>query len=479
MSTTTENLGLFKYDPVLDADVNFNIETALNYNWDILDQRVGSSRNIGEIVSSTLPLTDASLHLLDGSLIEGGGIYSAFVDYMADLYNANRTLATVVVRPIAISEGYELGSNPDDTCTATSNNSFNTGSSPYYIQYDTSTSGESSSSSSSPDENGIVIDDPIDVPSIPDPICLPTNTEITFNNLGIFDYTFTTSQGDITVTFQILFDQCTYMGIIPNYFCTEEQWQTAVTAYGVCGKFVYDSENNTVRLPKITGIVEGTTDVSALGDLIEAGLPVMTTESAGSHAHYINAECWRGADGNNKAARWCGGDRKTGSATGWTNTTGDHTHTINTGVGVSDTVQPQTIKVLYYIVIATITKTNIEVDIDEIATDLNTKVDFDGTNAAFPHIVETYVNGTSGYNLYSNGYCEQWGYSTVGSSGSISLLKAYSNTDYNISLIQSTGGGTPVYASPYKGSTTTTSFPVTVYGGGNADVWWKTGGYIR
>ena len=41
MSTTTENLGLFKYDSVLDADVNFNIETALNYNWDILDNILG------------------------------------------------------------------------------------------------------------------------------------------------------------------------------------------------------------------------------------------------------------------------------------------------------------------------------------------------------------------------------------------------------------------------------------------------------
>ena len=31
-------------------------------------------RNIGEIVASPLPLTDAGLHLLDGSLIQGGGI---------------------------------------------------------------------------------------------------------------------------------------------------------------------------------------------------------------------------------------------------------------------------------------------------------------------------------------------------------------------------------------------------------------------
>ena len=49
--------------------------------------------------------------------------------------------------------------------------------------------------------------------------------------------------------------------------------------------------------------------------------------------------------------------------------------------GNSSTVQPQTIKTLVYIVIATVTKTDIQVDIDEIATDLNGKADTDLSNA--------------------------------------------------------------------------------------------------
>ena len=48
--------------------------------------------------------------------------------------------------------------------------------------------------------------------------------------------------------------------------------------------------------------------------------------------------------------------------------------------GNSSTVQPQSIKVLYYIVVATSTKTDIQVDIDEIATDLNGKMDIDMSN---------------------------------------------------------------------------------------------------
>jgi hypothetical protein len=86
---------------------------------------VGESRNIGQIIPSAIPLTDAGLHLLDGALIQGDGIYSAFVTYIAGLVS-------------------------------------------------------------------------------------------------------------------------TY----PDLFVSESDWQSAVSSKGICGKFVYDSTNNTVRLPK-------------------------------------------------------------------------------------------------------------------------------------------------------------------------------------------------------------------------------------
>ena len=60
----------------------------------------------------------------------------------------------------------------------------------------------------------------------------------------------------------------------PSRFVTETAWQQSVSTYGVCGFYVYDSTNNTVRLPKVTGFVEGTLDASALGSLVEAGLPL-------------------------------------------------------------------------------------------------------------------------------------------------------------------------------------------------------------
>ena len=208
----------------------------------------GASRNIGEIVISTIPLTDAGLHLLDGSLISGSGSYADFVSYIADIYDSSA-----------------------------------------------------------------------------------------------------------------------------NYFCSESDWQTSVTNYGVCGKFVYDSTNNTVRLPRIEGFTESTIDVTTLGNLTEAGLPNITgtfgrtvRDVNPSGAFYeVSSDSWKQFNATN---------------TFLTRTIGMDASRSSSIYGNSTTVQPQSIKVLYYIVIANSTKTEIEVDIDEIATDLNGKADVDGSN---------------------------------------------------------------------------------------------------
>lgn len=260
---------------------------------------IQGARNIGQIIASALPLTDAGLHLLDGALIDGSGIYSAFVTYIAGLVS-------------------------------------------------------------------------------------------------------------------------TY----PDLFETEANWQTAVTNYGVCGKFVYDSTNNTVRLPKITGIIEGTTDVTALGDLVEAGLPNITGSNFGRNA----AASFSGA---------CVAGTSTTYA-GYSSYNGNHTDfdasLSNPIYGNSSTVQPQTIKAFYYIVIATITKTDIEVDIDEIVTDLNGKVNTSELTECTV-VTEAYQNGSSWYRIYSDGWCEQGGQvsaniGTSDTSWTVTFLKPFLNTNY-------------------------------------------------
>ena len=48
------------------------------------------------------------------------------------------------------------------------------------------------------------------------------------------------------------------------------------------------------------------------------------------------------------------------------------------------------------------------------------------------YITETYVNGTSGYRLYSDKYIEQWGVvNATALSMTVSFLKSFKDTNYN------------------------------------------------
>lgn len=311
---------------------------------------IQGARNIGQIIQSTIPLTDAGLHLLDGALINGSGSYADFVTYIAGLVS-------------------------------------------------------------------------------------------------------------------------TY----PDLFETEVNWQTSVTNYGVCGKFVYDSVNNTVRLPKVTGIIEGTTDVTALGDLVEAGLPNITgmfecegQTTTANNSFYTSWDKWGVHIGNEGAYT--------------KNITFDASRS-NTIYGNSSTVQPQTIKAFVYIVIANSTKTSIQVDIDQIVTDLNGKADTDLSNCTKPHIVETYNNGTSWYRVYSDGWCEQGGRAALNETATttITLLKPYKNTDYSVSAVSitaSTAGDTEAGLQCTPISTTKITLTAHYLNPNNQTACWQACGYI-
>lgn len=545
MSTTTKNLGLFKYDIVADENVPFSITNALNNNWDILDEAVkggGSSRNVGEIIYSFLPLTDAGLHLLDGSLIQGGGIYQEFVDYMANVYKTkdrtyNPSAFTITGSPTITSDGiasgfsnnnYLTGSHSNITptisielnCRVTLNSMPNTTERIWSSQNDASfflaarddgslnfrIKEEAYDTGVSLASGGFVFGEYVDLYArvTTTNVYFKTTTQqgitqernVTISNpftalssfrFGIggtyIGHPFTSGSIDLK-QFSITVDgKEVFNGSTPaNYFTDETTWQNSISQYGVCGKFVYDSLANTVRLPKITGILEGTTDVAALGDLIEAGLPVMTTNSMGNHNHSLWAEVWRGSDGNNWRVAWDGGDRYIGSATAYTNSTGAHTHTVTWGADVN-TVQPQTIKAFYYIVIANSTKTDIQVDIDEIATDLNDKVDKADLEEV-QCVVETYQNGTSWYRVYSDGWCEQGGKTDVLPSNvntTISFLKTFANTNYNITACERYDGGTSDNNNEnyWVSSVSTSSFQLYNSAGGYKQLYWQACGYIE
>lgn len=153
-------------------------------------------------------------------------------------------------------------------------------------------------------------------------------------------------------------------------FCTETEWQNSVTNYGVCGKFVLNTTNGTVRLPKVTGHVEGTIDAAALGDLIEAGLPNIKSNGVfgiGISSDSTDPTSALYIDGNTNNLYGSGGNVDRNMAFDASRSSAVY--------GNSTTVQTQSIKGFIYIIVGTYAKTDLQVNIDNVAADLQKKTD--------------------------------------------------------------------------------------------------------
>lgn len=146
--------------------------------------------------------------------------------------------------------------------------------------------------------------------------------------------------------------------LYPQLVCTEEVWQEKVIQYGSWGQFVIDTQENSVRLPKIAGFVQGLNTLEDLAGLLEAGLPNIE----GEWTPYVGGtNTGQGWDVNNVSISGAFGRTTTTSAKTSTNTTGTYSSaglTFNASLsdpiyGNSNTVQPQAIQYPYYIVLAT------------------------------------------------------------------------------------------------------------------------------
>ena len=219
---------------------------------------------------------------------------------------------------------------------------------------------------------------------------------------------------------------CTYVANLqadyPDLFCTEAEFTASVEAYGSCGKFVNGASY--IRLPKVSDILQGTTDVTAVGDLIEAGLPNIKGEARASR--WINDEQIPSATG---AFQWKDGYSNLGGAQNVTNNTRAFAFDASRSspiYGKSTTVQPQTIKALLYICVATSVKTQIQVDIDNIATDLNSKANRDLSNVT-GNAVERVVESSTDYVRYESGLQICWGKSNYQSDAIITYPKPFAD----------------------------------------------------
>lgn len=126
-------------------------------------------------------------------------------------------------------------------------------------------------------------------------------------------------------------------------------------------------------------------------------------------------------------------------------------------------------------------KNGIEFDIDAIATDLNNKVDLDGTNATYPHVVSRTANNDGGVvEIWSDGYCVQTGLVTTG--GTVTLSQPYKDTNYVITIGTAvTGTGSGLSGSVYYSKTASSFYFYKDYVSANRNTGgcWRTEGYIR
>ena len=95
------------------------------------------------------------------------------------------------------------------------------------------------------------------------------------------------------------------------------------------------------------------------------------------------------------------------------------------------------------------------------------------------HIIETYVNGTSGYRIWSDGYCEQWG--KVRLNGAISstnltitFLKKFANSNYFSIASADANNGSSIVLVGWQNATSMTIGSES----GKGIVCWKACGYL-
>lgn len=107
-----------------------------------------------------------------------------------------------------------------------------------------------------------------------------------------------------------------------------------------------------------------------------------------------------------------------------------------------------------------------------------------GGSSSSISIIDTYVNGTSGYRIWSDGYCEQWGEGNAVKSGDTAVLnitftKTFKDTNYRFdgvtgdTIMSGFSIALPGYMIHSKSTT-----GAQLYGGGLNPIYWRASGFL-
>lgn len=245
--------------------------------------------------------------------------------------------------------------------------------------------------------------------------------------------------------------------------------QSRYETYGIAWYYILDTTNTQFKLPRTKFGFEGLR--GNVGDDIAESLPNITG-NVGWVPYNVNAQS--GAFGVEKGSA---NDRNS-YITGHETIVFDASRSSSAYKDGAPVQERATQMYLYFYVGETVQNANL-IDAGRIGEQLANKQD------KCIHIIDTYVNGTSWYRIWSDGWCEQGGCHTPTSSAYeyiISLLKPYANTNYCIYL---TGQGIDTvdyYKDAYSvfyQNKTVNSFYAAHADRSTEPCYWRTCGYIR
>ena len=246
---------------------------------------------------------------------------------------------------------------------------------------------------------------------------------------------------------------------------------------GIAWYYILDTANKRFKLPRTKFGFEGLR--TSVGDDIKAGLPNITgrIEGQGDRTSFQSAS---GAFYKSGVISGSGAAQKPDDSCQIA--VEFNASRSNSIYGNSDTVQPPATQMYLYFYVGNFTESAEAQTAGLKAELLNMKADVSTPSIQAPYIKDTYVNGTSGYSIWSDGYCEQWGKINcpANSQANGTLLKTYKDTNYNFIAIDNTS---PLNGAVYGfqqgcGILTNNTFFVRTAYDSTVVYSWKTCGYL-
>lgn len=235
---------------------------------------------------------------------------------------------------------------------------------------------------------------------------------------------------------------------------------TKYTTDGIAWYYILDTTNEKFKLPRTKFGFEGLR--TSVGDDIAESLPNIK-------GHVNASDVWGGGGALSTTGEK--GYDPAATRRNYTNIRFDASRSSSTYQDGAPVQERGTQMYLYFYVGETVQNANL-IDAGRIGEVLANKI---GRTECKAYITETYVNGTSGYRIWSDGYCEQWGRASA-TSQTVTFLKPFANTSYCITGGLIPGNTTATYEHLNIGSLTTTSFYYNCYDG--YQLMWKAGGYL-